>query len=58
VWRWYADPYDMSQEAEWGFSPFGKQAELVLRDAFSTRWAVDRSARFTPHSKADRVGLY
>lgn len=41
VWRLYADPDDTSQEAEWGFSPKGKLAELVLRDAFSTRWASD-----------------
>ncbi|MCC6216546.1 MAG: hypothetical protein IT376_16910 [Polyangiaceae bacterium] len=41
VWRTYADPDDLSQEAEWGFSPRGKLAELVLRDAFSTHWAAD-----------------
>ena len=41
VWRLYADPNDMSQEAEWGFSPRGKQAELVLRDAFAAHWASD-----------------
>ncbi len=41
VWRLYADPDDMSQEAEWGFSPRGKLAELVLRDAFDTHWAGD-----------------
>jgi hypothetical protein len=41
VWRVYADPDDVSQEAEWGFSPRGKLAELVLRDAFTTRWAAD-----------------
>lgn len=41
VWRYYADPDDVSQEAEWGFSPRGKQAELVLRDAFAARWAAD-----------------
>ena len=41
VWRLYADPDDMSQEAEWGFSPRGKAAELVLRDAFTARWAGD-----------------
>jgi hypothetical protein len=58
VWRWYADPYDMSQEAEWGFSPFGKQAELVLRDAFATPWACDRNQSFKPFHRADRVGLY
>jgi hypothetical protein len=44
VWRVYADPDDVSQEAEWGFSPRGKQAELVMRDAFTSRWAVDRPA--------------
>jgi hypothetical protein len=41
VWRLYADPEDLSQEAEWGFSPRGKLAELVLRDAFQARWAAD-----------------
>ena len=41
VWRLYADPDDVSQEAEWGFSPRGKLAELVLHDAFAARWAVD-----------------
>ena len=41
VWRVYADPDDVSQEAEWGFSPRGKQAELVMRDAFRARWAAD-----------------
>lgn len=35
VWRMYADVSDMSQEAEWGFSPWGKQSERVLRQAFS-----------------------
>jgi glycosyl hydrolase family 113 len=38
VWRVYSDPDDASQEAEWGFSPEGKQAELVVRDAFAARW--------------------
>jgi hypothetical protein len=41
MWRLYADPDDMSQEAEWGFSPRGKRAELVLRDAFAAHWAAD-----------------
>jgi hypothetical protein len=45
VWRFYADPDDVSQEAEWGFSPRGKLAELVLRDAFTARWAVDGPRR-------------
>jgi hypothetical protein len=41
VWRVYSDPEDVSQEAEWGFSPRGKLAELVIRDAFATTWATD-----------------
>lgn len=41
VWRVYADPDDVSQEAEWGFSPRGKLAEWVVRDAFATRWSSD-----------------
>jgi hypothetical protein len=41
VWRVYADPDDVSQEAPWGFSPRGKLAELVVRDAFAARWACD-----------------
>ncbi len=44
VWRLYADPDDVSQEAEWGFSPRGKLAELVMRDAFTARWAADGPA--------------
>jgi hypothetical protein len=41
VWRIYADPDDTSQEAPWGFSPRGKQAEIVIREAFASRWACD-----------------
>jgi hypothetical protein len=41
VWRVYADPDDVSQEAAWGFSPRGKRAEIVLRDAFAATWAAD-----------------
>jgi hypothetical protein len=41
VWRVYTDPDDTSQEAPWGFSPRGKLAELVVRDAFDARWACD-----------------
>lgn len=41
VWRVYADADDTSQEAEWGFSPRHKEAELVMRDAFSAGWASD-----------------
>jgi len=45
VWRVYADPDDLSQEAEWGFSPRGKLAELAMRDAFATHWAADGPRR-------------
>jgi hypothetical protein len=41
VWRVYADPDDVSQEAEWGFSPRGKLAELVVRDAYTALWAAE-----------------
>jgi len=53
VWRVYCDPDDVSQEAEWGFSPRGKQAELVVRDAFAATWAVDGA--FRPWAAAARV---
>lgn len=52
VWRLYADPDDLSQEAEWGFSPRGRQAELFLRDAFWGHWSSDHA-----HPWA-RGGLY
>jgi hypothetical protein len=58
VWRVYADPFDMSQEAEWGFSPRGKVAELVLRDAFATRWASDGHVRRLPADGAFDIGIY
>jgi hypothetical protein len=41
----YSDPDDVSQEAEWGFSPRGKLAELVVRDAFAAPWACDGGRR-------------
>jgi len=37
VWRVYSDPDDVSQEAEWGFSPRGKRAELVVRGKSGNR---------------------
>ncbi len=43
VWRLYSDLDDVSQEAEWGFSPYGKLAEQVVRDAFAARWSGDGS---------------
>ncbi len=60
VWRYYADPDDQSQEAEWGFSPRGKLAELVLHDAFAARWAADPSPAPSPLVRfaADRIALY
>jgi hypothetical protein len=61
VWRLYADPDDQSQEAEWGFSPRGKLAELVLRDAFTAYWAADGprppGSSLFRHA-AERVGIY
>lgn len=51
MWRLYADPDDLSQEAEWGFSPRGRLAELYLRDAFWDSWASD-------HVELGRGGLY
>jgi hypothetical protein len=41
VWRVYSDPDDVSQEAEWGFSPQAKLAELVVRNAFAAGWAFE-----------------
>jgi hypothetical protein len=41
AWRLYADPDDISQEPEFGFSFRGKLAELELRDAFANHWAAD-----------------
>lgn len=45
VWRLYADPSDVSQEPEWGFSPRGKLAELELVDAFRAHWGADGPER-------------
>jgi len=61
VWRLYADPDDISQEPEFGFSFRGKLAELELRDAFATRWSNDgpRPFGFALMSQANRrVGDY
>ncbi len=41
VWRMYADIADMSQEAAWGFSPWGRPAFDILREAYSTEQAGD-----------------
>jgi hypothetical protein len=58
VWRVYADPDDVSQEAEWGFSPRGKRAELVVRDAFATWWAGDASRLHAWAPGAKVPGIY
>ncbi len=41
VWRYYADLDDVSQEAIWGFSPHGKQAERLLERVLAEPWAAD-----------------
>lgn len=46
VWRLYADPSDVSQEPEWGFSPRGKLAEMELVDAFAAHWGADGARPF------------
>ena len=61
AWRLYADPDDVSQEPEFGFSFRGKLAELELRDAFASHWAFDgpRPFAFALSSRAHtRVGEY
>jgi hypothetical protein len=58
VWRLYADPDDVSQEAPWGFSPRGKAAELVVRDAFAARWACDPWWRSAWGERAAAPGIY
>lgn len=58
VWRLYADPDDVSQEAEWGFSPRGKLAELVVRDAFAARWAADLSRPAGWATRSRVPGIY
>jgi hypothetical protein len=61
VWRVVADPDDMTQEAEWGFSPRGKQAELLLRDAYAAHWAADGASLGNPALPApasERIGMF
>ena len=58
VWRVYSDPDDVSQEAEWGFSPRGKLAELVVRDAFAASWAGDANRQLGWALGARVPGLY
>ncbi|HSY21436.1 MAG TPA: hypothetical protein VK841_04940 [Polyangiaceae bacterium] len=58
VWRIYADPDDASQEAPWGFSPRGKQAEIVVRDAFAAGWACDPWWRLAWPARAGISGVF
>jgi len=58
VWRFYADPDDTSQEAPWGFSPRGKEAELVVRDAFAAQWACDPWWRTVWPEKSRVAGVF
>ncbi len=61
MWRMVADFEDVTQEAEWGFSSRGKQAELILRDAYHASWAADgpRWRRGPPWALAAmRIGVY
>ncbi|MFO0674971.1 MAG: hypothetical protein U0169_00415 [Polyangiaceae bacterium] len=58
VWRVYSDPDDVSQEAEWGFSPRGKVAELVVRDAFAAPWASDAPRRLGWGRRARQPGVF
>lgn len=37
VWRMYADVSDLSQEPDWGFSPWGKPAMRALTRTFESR---------------------
>lgn len=58
VWRVYANPDDVSQEAPWGFSPRGKLAEIVVRDAFAASWACDPWWRPRWGERAETPGVY
>ena len=58
VWRVYSDPEDVSQEAEWGFSPRGKLAELVVRDAFHAAWAGDGERAMGWAPRAREPGIF
>jgi hypothetical protein len=40
VWKYFADPFDETQEAATGFSPRGKQAEVVLAQWFRGEWRL------------------
>lgn len=54
VWRMYADVADSSQEPNFGFSPWGKRAEGVLRSAYRAPfWADGRVAPAARSSPAE-----
>jgi hypothetical protein len=55
VWRMYADIADLSQEPDWGFSPWGKRAEAVLRDSYSSPFAMDTAPPTPADDKAIRL---
>ena len=40
IWKYFSDPYDISQEERAGFSPKGKLAEDVLSDWFASDWST------------------
>jgi hypothetical protein len=52
VWRMYADVADLSQEPTWGFSPWGKRAEDVLRAAYASPFRADREPASLEDSRA------
>lgn len=47
IWRMYSDVADMSQEPDWGFSPWGKRAEAQLRRHFQKA----REREFRPFTR-------
>ncbi len=58
VWRMYADPFDVSQEPAWGFSPLNRPAELVLRDAYSAMKRRQSGAPECQSLRHQRIGNY
>ena len=58
VWRYYSNPMDASQEADWGFSPRGREGEVVLRQLYDRRlpWGSDASSPtpWQPLEQTDR----
>jgi hypothetical protein len=52
VWRIYADIADLSQEPDWGFSPWGKKSILVLKDAYESVFRSERRSRLSERVRA------